>query len=156
MLCHADNNQQLGMGGNPEVIQTMHQVLDTYGACSGGSRNISGHNQYAIALEDSLARLHNKQAALYFSSGYVANDCALAVLGQQLPDCVFLSDASNHASIIEGIRHSKARKLIWRHNDLQDLEAKLQSIPRDTPKIIAFESVYSMCGSYKAIVSVQH
>lgn len=134
------------MGGNSEVLQTMHEVLDIYGACSGGSRNISGHNQFAITLEDTLARLHGKQAALYFNSGYTANDCALTVIGSQLPGCVFLSNRSNHASIIKGIRHSGAKKLIWSHNDIQDLEAKLKSIPRDTPKVIVFESVYSMCG----------
>lgn len=137
---------KLGMGGNPEVIQTMHAVLDKYGACSGGSRNISGHNKHAIALEDTLARLHNKEASLYLNSGYTANDCALTVLGSQLPSCVFLSDASNHASIIEGIRHSGASKMIWGHNDLEDLENKLKSISKNTPKIIVFESVYSMCG----------
>ncbi|OQE34919.1 hypothetical protein PENCOP_c015G02109 [Penicillium coprophilum] len=147
-------NDYLGMGSNLEVIQTMHKVLDKYGACSGGSRNISGHNQYAIALEDVLARLHMKQAALYFNSGYTANDCALTVIGSQLPGCVFLSDASNHASIIEGIRHSGAKKMIWRHNDIEDLEAKLKTIPKDTPKIIAFESVYSMCGTVSPIAKI--
>ena len=134
------------MGSNPKVLETMHSVLDRYGACSGGSRNISGHNQFAISLERTLAQLHCKQAALYFGSGYNANDCALTVLGSQLPDCVFLSDASNHASIIEGIRHSRASKLVWKHNDLGDLEEKLASIPRGVPKVICFESVYSMCG----------
>jgi 5-aminolevulinate synthase len=134
------------MGGNRGVLRTMHEILDRYGACSGGSRNISGHNQYAISLEDRIASLHSKTTALYFNSGYCANDCALTVLGSQLPGCVILSDASNHASIIEGIRHSGARKMIWRHNDLQDLEAKLSEIPRETPKIIVFESIYSMCG----------
>lgn len=134
------------MGGNPEVLRAMHTVLDRYGACSGGSRNISGHNQFAIALEKTLAQLHSKPAALCFGSGYSANDCALTVLGSQIPDCVFLSDASNHSSIIDGIRHSRAKKLIWKHNDLQDLEEKLASIPTGIPKIICFESVYSMCG----------
>lgn len=130
------------------MLQVMHQVLDKYGACSGGSRNISGHNQFAISLEQTLAQLHSKPAALYFGSGYNANDCALTVLGSQLPDCVFLSDASNHASIIDGIRHSGAKKLIWRHNDLQDLEMKLASLPFHKPKIICFESIYSMCGKH--------
>ncbi|PLB38218.1 5-aminolevulinate synthase [Aspergillus candidus] len=147
-------NDYLGMGGNPEVIQTMHAVLDKYGACSGGSRNISGHNKHAIALEDTLAQLHNKEASLYLNSGYTANDCALTVLGSQLPGCVFLSDASNHASIIEGIRHSGASKKIWGHNDLEDLENKLKSIPKDTPKIIVFESVYSMCGTVSPIEKI--
>ena len=134
------------MGGNPKVLETMHSVLDRYGACSGGSRNISGHNQFAVSLEKTLAQLHSKPAALYFGSGYNANDCALTVLGSHLPGCVFLSDASNHASIIEGIRHSRAKKLVWKHNDLEDLEIKLASLPPNVPKIICFESVYSMCG----------
>lgn len=135
------------MGGNPQVLETMHATLDKYGACSGGSRNISGHNQFAIALERTLADLHSKPAALYFSSGYVANDCALATLGSQLPNCIIFSDASNHASMIEGIRHSGAKKVIWKHNSLDDLEQKLAAVPFETPKIIAFESVYSMCGA---------
>ena len=128
------------------MLASMHAVLDRYGACSGGSRNISGHNQFAVSLENTLARLHSKPAALYFSSGFNANDCALTVLGSHLPDCVFFSDATNHASIIEGIRHSRAKKCVWKHNNLQDLEEKLASVPLGTPKVICFESVYSMCG----------
>ncbi|KAI1880475.1 hypothetical protein JX265_002096 [Neoarthrinium moseri] len=147
-------NDYLGMGGNPEVLQAMHAALDKYGACSGGSRNISGHNQFAVSLEKALAKLHRKEAALYFSSGYNANDCALTVLGQQLPGCVFLSDASNHSSIIEGIRHSGARKSVWRHNDLVDLESKLAAIPLGTPKVVCFESIYSMCGTVAPIAEV--
>lgn len=135
------------MGGNPDVLKTMQTVLNRYGACSGGSRNISGHNQFAVSLEKTLAELHGKEAALYSNSGYNANDAALTVLGSQLPDCVFFSDASNHASIIDGIRHSGAKKMIWRHNDLLDLEAKLASVSPGTPKIICFESIYSMCGT---------
>ncbi|KAL9024520.1 MAG: hypothetical protein Q9196_006457 [Gyalolechia fulgens] len=142
------------MGGNPEVLQVMHSVLDRYGACSGGSRNISGHNQFAIALEKTLAQLHSKPAALCFGSGYSANDCALTVLGSHIPDCVFLSDASNHSSIIDGIRHSRARKLIWKHNDLDDLEEKLASIPLGIAKIICFESIYSMCGKNPLLLSL--
>ncbi|KAL9596090.1 MAG: hypothetical protein Q9219_006038 [cf. Caloplaca sp. 3 TL-2023] len=142
------------MGGNPEVLKTMHAVLDRYGACSGGSRNISGHNQFAISLERTLAQLHSKPAALCFASGYNANDCALTVLGTQLPDCVFLSDASNHSSIIDGIRHSRAKKLIWKHNDLKDLEDKIASIPVGVPKIICFESIYSMCGTVGPIAGI--
>lgn len=142
------------MGGNPEVIKTMTAVLEKYGACSGGSRNISGHNQFAVELEKTLANLHSKPAALYFNSGYTANDVTLTVLGQQLPDCVFLSDQSNHASIIEGMRRSGARKMIWRHNDVADLEAKLAALPRYVPKIIVFESVYSMCGTVAPIEAI--
>ena len=138
--------RKLGMGGNLKVLETMHSVYDRYGACSGGSRNIAGHNSFAISLERTLAQLYSKQAALCFGSGYNANDCALTVLGSQLPDCVFLSDASNHGSTIGGIRHSRARKLVWKHNDLGDLEERLASIPRGVPKVICFESVYSMSG----------
>lgn len=134
------------MGSNTNVLSVMHSVLDKYGACSGGSRNISGHNQFAEALEASIARLHAKDAALHFTSGYTANTCALTVLGQNLPGVVIFSDASNHASMIDGIRQSGASKLIWKHNDLRDLEEKLKIFPKSLPKIIAFESVYSMCG----------
>ncbi|KAI0383744.1 5-aminolevulinate synthase [Hypomontagnella monticulosa] len=147
-------NDYLGMGGNAKVLRAMHDALDEYGACSGGSRNISGHNQFAVSLEKTLAKLHGKEAALYFGSGYSANDCALTVLGQQLPGCVFFSDESNHASIIDGIRHSGAKKLIWRHNDLADLEEKLASLPSSVPKIICFESIYSMCGTVAPIAEI--
>lgn len=134
------------MGGNPNVVNAMHEVLDKYGACSGGSRNIAGHNQFAIELEKTLAKLHSKEGALYFNSGYAANECALSVLGAQLPGCVMFSDELNHASLIQGIRHSKAQKAIFRHNHLGDLERKLAAHPYETPKVIVFESVYSMCG----------
>ncbi|KAF2475159.1 5-aminolevulinate synthase [Lindgomyces ingoldianus] len=147
-------NDYLGMGGHPKVLQAMHTVLDKYGACSGGSRNISGHNQWAEALEKSILKLHAKEAALTFTSGYVANESALVVLGSHLPDCVFLSDASNHSSLIEGIRKSTAAKLVWKHNDLCDLERKLASIPLQVPKIVVFESVYSMCGTVAPISEI--
>lgn len=107
-----------------------------------------------LALEQELATLHRKPAALVFSSCYVANDSTLATLGSKLPGCVFFSDSSNHASMIEGIRHSRAKKEIFKHNDLADLEAKLQKYPKDTPKVIAFESVYSMCGSIGPIKEI--
>ncbi|ESZ97658.1 putative 5-aminolevulinate synthase, mitochondrial [Sclerotinia borealis F-4128] len=141
------SNDYLGMGRNPQVLKTMHETLDEYGAGAGGTRNISGHNQHAVGLEASIAKLHAKDAALVFTSCYVANDATLATLGSKLPDCVILSDSLNHASMIQGIRHSGAKKLVFKHNDLEDLEAKLASLPREVPKIIAFESVYSMCGS---------
>jgi len=141
------SNDYLGMGRNPEVLKTMHEILDTYGAGAGGTRNISGHNQHAVNLEKTLADLHAKEAALVFTSCYVANDATLATLGSKLPNCVILSDSMNHASMIQGIRHSGAKKLVFKHNDVADLEAKLASLPADVPKIIAFESVYSMCGS---------
>lgn len=128
------------------MVSKMHTVLDKYGACSGGSRNISGHNQFAIGLENTLARLHAKESALYFNSGYTANESALSVLGSQLPGCVMFSDEMNHASLIHGIRHSGARKAIFKHNDLEDLERKLAAHPFNTPKVIVFESVYSMSG----------
>ena len=145
---------QLGMGRNPQVIKTMHETLDMYGAGAGGTRNISGHNQHAIALEASIAKLHAKPAALVFSSCYVANDATLATLGSKLPNCVILSDSLNHASMIQGIRHSGAKKIVFKHNDLVDLETKLASLPSHVPKIIAFESVYSMCGSVGPIEEI--
>jgi len=148
------SNDYLGMGRNEEVLKAQHEALDRYGAGAGGTRNISGHNQHALALEKTLADLHSKEAALVFSSCYVANDATLATLGSKLPDCVILSDSMNHASMIQGIRHSGARKMVFKHNDLADLEAKLASLPPSTPKIIAFESVYSMCGSVGPIAEI--
>jgi len=148
------SNDYLGMGRNPEVLRTMHATLDKYGAGAGGTRNISGHNQNAIQLEKTLAKLHAKESALVFSSCYVANDATLATLGSKLPGCVILSDSSNHASMIQGIRHSGAKKIVFKHNDVEDLEAKLAALPSDCPKIIAFESVYSMCGSIGPIEAI--
>jgi 5-aminolevulinate synthase len=147
-------NDYLGMGRNPEVLKAMHETLDEYGAGAGGTRNISGHNRHAVELEQTLAKLHSKEAALVFSSCYVANDATLATLGSKMPDCVILSDSLNHASMIQGIRHSGARKIIFKHNDVKDLEEKLASLPLDVPKIIAFESVYSMCGSIGPIEEI--
>ncbi|KAL3476122.1 pyridoxal phosphate-dependent transferase [Aspergillus californicus] len=148
------SNDYLGMGRNPEVLSAMHQTLDTYGAGAGGTRNISGHNQHAVGLENTLAKLHGKEGALVFSSCYVANDATLATLGSKMPDCVILSDSLNHASMIQGIRHSGAKKMVFKHNDLVDLETKLASLPLNVPKIIAFESVYSMCGSIAPIEQI--
>ena len=148
------SNDYLGMGRNPHVLNTMHETLDKYGSGAGGTRNISGHNQHAVGLESTIANLHAKEAALVFSSCYVANDATLATLGSKLPDCVILSDSMNHASMIQGIRHSGAKKMVFKHNDVADLEAKLASLPADTPKIIAFESVYSMCGSIGPIEEI--
>ena len=148
------SNDYLGMGRNPHVLKTMHETLDMYGSGAGGTRNISGHNQHAVGLEAKVAELHAKQAALVFSSCYVANDATLATLGSKLPNCVILSDSSNHASMIQGIRHSGAKKIVFKHNDLADLEQKLASLPSDVPKIIAFESVYSMCGSIGPIEGI--
>ncbi|KAF2114789.1 delta-aminolevulinic acid synthase [Lophiotrema nucula] len=148
------SNDYLGMGRNPLVLKTMHETLDNYGAGAGGTRNISGHNQHAMSLESTIANLHAKEAALVFSSCYVANDATLATLGSKLPNCVILSDSLNHASMIQGIRHSGAKKMVFKHNDVADLEAKLASIPSEHPKIIAFESVYSMCGSIGPIEEI--
>ncbi|KAN0115442.1 mitochondrial putative 5-aminolevulinate synthase [Hyaloscypha variabilis] len=148
------SNDYLGMGRNPQVLKTMHETLEEYGAGAGGTRNISGHNQHAVSLEATIAKLHAKDAALVFTSCYVANDATLATLGSKLPDCVILSDSLNHASMIQGIRHSGAKKIVFKHNDLADLEAKLASLPPEVPKIIAFESVYSMCGSIGPIEGI--
>ncbi len=147
-------NDYLGMGRNPQVLRKMHETLDEYGAGAGGTRNISGHNRHAVELEQTLAALHAKEAALVFSSCYVANDATLATLGSKLPDCVILSDSLNHASMIQGIRHSGTRKIVFKHNDVADLEAKLAALPLHVPKIIAFESVYSMCGSIGPIEAI--
>lgn len=148
------SNDYLGMGRNKHVLETMHKTLDMYGSGAGGTRNISGHNQHAMRLEQTLAELHGKEGALVFSSCYVANDATLATLGSKLPNCVILSDSLNHASMIQGIRHSGAKKMVYKHNDLEDLENKLKSLDPMQPKIIAFESVYSMCGSVAPIEAV--
>ncbi|KAK9462698.1 pyridoxal phosphate-dependent transferase [Lipomyces oligophaga] len=148
------SNDYLGMSKNQQVLETMHNTLNKYGAGAGGTRNIAGHNKHAIELEESLAKLHSKEAALVFSSCYVANDATLSTLGSKLPNCVILSDQLNHASMIQGIRHSGTRKIVFKHNDMADLESKLQSLPIDVPKIIAFESVYSMCGSVAPIEKI--
>ncbi|KAI1761744.1 tetrapyrrole biosynthesis, 5-aminolevulinic acid synthase [Hypoxylon sp. FL1150] len=149
------SNDYLGMGRNSQVLKEMHKTLDEYGAGAGGTRNISGHNKHAVELEETIAKLHAKEAALVFSSCYVANDATLATLGSKLPDCVILSDSLNHASMIQGIRHSGTKKIVFKHNDMDDLEAKLASLPLHVPKIIAFESVYSMCGSIGPIEEIR-
>lgn len=166
-------NDYLGMGNNPVVLETMQSVflslsfsspclivrtpsrtLDKYGHGAGGTRNIAGNCSWHVNLEKEVAALHRKPAALVFSSCYVANDATLSTLGAKLPGCVYFSDSSNHASMIQGIRHSGAKKVIWKHNDLTDLENKLKELPKETPKIIAFESVYSMCGSVGPIKEI--
>jgi 5-aminolevulinate synthase len=148
------SNDYLGMGQHPAVIAAMHEAVDAVGAGSGGTRNISGTTHYHVELEAELADLHGKEAALLFTSAYVANDTTLATLRKLLPDLVIFSDAKNHASMIAGIRNGGGEKVIWRNNDLADLESKLAKVDRDRPKVIAFESVYSMDGNMAPIGAI--
>lgn len=140
------SNDYLGQGVNPVVIDAMETALKTCGAGAGGTRNISGTNHYHVLLEDELADWTQKEAGLLFTSGYVANTTALMTLGQQIPDIVMFSDAKNHNSMIEGVRHSRAPKEIFRHNDVAHLDELMSKYPKDTPKVVVFESVYSMDG----------
>ena len=148
------SNDYLGMGHHPDVVKAMRDTAASSGAGAGGTRNISGNAVEHLALERELADLHGKDAALVFSSGYVSNWTTLSTLGSRLPNAVILSDELNHASMIEGIRHSQADKLIWKHNDPEDLDRKLSQLGPDTAKIVAFESVYSMDGDIAPIAEI--
>ena len=148
------SNDYLGMGQHPKVLEAMHKALEETGAGAGGTRNISGNTHYHVELEAELADLHGKTAALLFTSGFVSNDATLATLARLLPGLIVFSDALNHASMIEGIRHGAMEKRIFRHNDMEDLEARLAEAPQAAPKLIAFESVYSMDGDFGRIAEI--
>jgi 5-aminolevulinate synthase len=145
------SNDYLGMGQHPAVLAAMHEAIDRVGAGSGGTRNISGTTHYHVELEQEIADLHRKESALVFTSAFVANDTTLTTLQALLPGVTIFSDEKNHASMIAGIRNGRGAKKIWAHNNLDDLERQLQSVPRDSPKLIVFESVYSMDGTIAPI-----
>ncbi|WP_421875069.1 5-aminolevulinate synthase [Pacificispira sp.] len=148
------SNDYLGMGQNPDVIAEMVRAVQAHGAGAGGTRNISGTNRLHVQLEQELASLHQKEAALIFTSGYVANMTVLSTLARNIPGCIVYSDAKNHNSMIEGIRHSRSDKRVWKHNDPADLERLIREDDPDAPKLVAFESVYSMDGDIAPISEI--
>src|SRR2546423_2284503 len=148
------SNDYLGMGQHPKVIEAMCAAAHSMGAGAGGTRNISGTNRALVELEAELADLHGKESALVFTSGYVSNHTGIATIARLLPDCLILSDALNHNSMIEGVRAAGCAKQIWRHNDLEHLEALLSRAPPDRPKLIVFESLYSMDGDVAPVGAI--
>ncbi|MEK9638885.1 MAG: 5-aminolevulinate synthase, partial [Pelagibacteraceae bacterium] len=148
------SNDYLGMGQNNHVIEAFVNAAKAVGAGAGGTRNISGTSNYHVELEKEISEFHNKESALIFTSGYIANECALSTLAKFLPNCVVFSDEKNHASMIEGIKNGKSDKHIFKHNDLNHLETLLKETNPNQPKIVAFESVYSMDGDFAPIKEI--